>query len=62
MNIIQAVLILTGACMVFFPKILTRMQDRENAEVVKRTRNLGYWLFFAAIIWVVVDYVINNLG
>ncbi|MBR5127408.1 MAG: permease [Roseburia sp.] len=59
MNIIQAVLILTGVCMVFFPKVLTKMQDREKDAVVKRTRNLGYWVFFAAIIWVVADYLID---
>lgn len=59
MNIIQAVLIMTGICMVFFPKILTKMQDRDKEDVVKRTRNLGYWVFFAAVIWVVADYLIN---
>lgn len=45
--------------MVFFPKILTKMQDRDKEDVVKRTRNLGYWVFFAAVIWVVADYLIN---
>ena len=59
MNIIQAVLIMTGIGMVFFPKILTKMQDRDKEDVVKRTRNLGYWVFFAAVIWVVADYLIN---
>jgi len=60
MNIIQAVLLLTGVCMVFFPKILTKMQDREKEDVVKRTKNLGYWVFFAAVIWVVADYLIDT--
>lgn len=60
MNIIQAVLIMTGVCMVFFPKILTKMQDREKEDVVKRTKNLGYWVFFAAVIWVVADYLIDT--
>ena len=59
MNIIQVVLIMTGVCMIFFPKILTKMQDRDKEDVVKRTRNLGYWVFFAAVIWVVADYLIN---
>lgn len=59
MNIVQAVLLLTGACMVFFPRVLTKMQDRDKEEVVKRTKNLGYWVFFAAIIWIAADYIIT---
>ena len=59
MNIIQAVLVLTGICMIFLPRLLTKMQDREKDDVVKRTRNIGYWLFLAAVIWLVTDYFLR---
>ena len=59
MNIIQAVLVLTGICMIFFPRLLTKMQDREKDDVVKRTRNIGYWLFLAALLWLVTDYFLR---
>lgn len=59
MNIIQAVLLLTGACMVFFPRSLTKMRDREKEDAVKRTRNVGYWIFLAMVIWLVTDYFLR---
>lgn len=59
MNVIQAVLVLTGACMIFCPRALTKMQERENPDALKKTRNMGYWLLFAGVIWLVADYVIQ---
>ena len=59
MNIIQVVLLLTGACMIIFPQALTKMQDRDKTDKVKKTKDMGYWLFFAAIIWFIADYLIN---
>ena len=59
MNVIQAVLLLTGICMIICPRALTKMQDRGNQQALKKTKNMGYWLFFAAIIWLVADYIIN---
>jgi len=59
MNVIQAVILMTGACMIFCPRALTKMQDRGNADALKRTKNMGYWLFFAGVIWLIADYVIN---
>ena len=59
MNVIQAVLFLTGACMVFSPRALTKMQDREKPEALKKTKDMGCWLFAAAMIWLIADYAIH---
>ena len=59
MNVIQAVLLLTGVCMIFCPRALTKMQDRETPEALKKTKDMGRWLFSAGIIWLIADYVIN---
>ena len=59
MNVIQVVLLLTGVCMIVCPRALTKKQDREKQDVVKKTKDMGYWLFFAAIIWFIADYIVN---
>ncbi|MBR2402416.1 MAG: permease [Lachnospiraceae bacterium] len=59
MNVIQVVLLLTGACMIFAPRALTKMQDREKPEALKKTKDMGVWLFLAGVIWLVADYVIK---
>lgn len=45
--------------MIICPRALTKMQDRENTEALKKTKNMGYWLLFAGVIWLIADYVIN---
>lgn len=59
MNVIQAVLLLTGACMIFCPRALTKRHDRENADSLKKTKDMGVWLFLAGVIWLIADYVIH---
>lgn len=59
MNVIQVVLLLTGVCMIFAPRALTKMQDREKPEALKKTKDMGVWLLLAGIIWLVADYIIN---
>jgi len=59
MNVIQAVLLLTGACMIFCPRALTKMQDREKPEALKKTKDMGRWLFCAGVIWLAADYIIR---
>ena len=60
MNVIQVVLILTGAFMILCPMALTKRQNRGNAAEVKKTKDMGYWLLFAGIIWLVADYILNT--
>lgn len=59
MNIIQVVLLLTGGCMIFFPRALTKMQDREKTDALKKTKDMGQWLVAAGLIWLIVDCIIN---
>ena len=59
MNVIQAVLLLTGTCMIFAPRALTKMQDREKLEALKKTKDMGRWLLTAGIIWLITDGIIN---
>lgn len=53
MVLIWAVLILTGMLMIAAPSACTRKSDRGNAQAEKKTRTLGMWLFFAAVIWMI---------
>lgn len=56
-RLIQGVLLLTGALMVAAPKALTRKDDRTDEETVKKTRRMGYWVFFAGVIWVITAFL-----
>lgn len=53
MVLIQAVMLMTGVLMIAAPGALTRKQDRNDPAAIKKTKTLGYWLFFAAVIWMV---------
>lgn len=53
MVLIWAVLILTGILMLAAPSACTRKSDRGNTAAEKKTRTLGMWLFFAAVIWMI---------
>ena len=53
MVLIWGVLILTAILMIASPSACTRKADRGNAEAEKKTRTLGMWLFFAAVIWMI---------
>lgn len=59
MNVIQVVLLLTGVCMIFWPSALTKMRDRTKPEALKKTKDMGCWLFAAGVIWLIADYVIH---
>ncbi len=43
--------------MVAAPKALTRKDDRTDEETVKKTRRMGYWVFFAGVIWVITAFL-----
>ena len=45
--------------MIFCPRALTKMQDREKPDALKKTKDMGVWLFLAGVIWLVADYVIK---
>ena len=51
--LIQVILLLTGILMIASPGAMTRKDDRNNPEAVKRTKIWGYWIFFAGLIWVI---------
>lgn len=53
MVLIRIVLLLTSILMLAAPAACTRKADRGNAEAEKKTRTLGMWLFFAAVIWMI---------
>lgn len=53
MVLIWAILILTAILMIAAPEACTRKSDRGNEQAVKKTRTLGMWLFFAAVIWMI---------
>lgn len=53
MLLIQMVVLLTGLLMIAAPGACTRKESRGDRDAEKRTRTMGLWLFFAAVIWVV---------
>lgn len=55
MRLIQMVLLLTGLLMVAVPGACTRKDDRGKPETEKRTRTIGGWLTFAAVIWMITE-------
>lgn len=56
MFLIQMIMLLTGMLMVVAPGACTRKESRGDKEAEKRTKTMGIWLFFAAIIWLVVSH------
>lgn len=53
MLLVQMVVLLTGLLMIAAPGACTRKESRGDKDAEKRTRTMGFWLFFAAVIWVI---------
>ncbi len=53
MFLIQMVMLLTGMLMVAAPGACTRKESRGDKDATRRTRTMGIWIFFAAVIWMV---------
>ncbi len=51
MFLFQMVMLLTGLLMAVFPESCTRRESRGDKDAVQRTKTMGIWLFFAAVIW-----------
>lgn len=58
MFLIQVIMLLTASLMIAVPRACTKMESREDESALKRTRTMGIWLFFAAVIWFVTGKII----
>lgn len=55
MALIQLVMLFTGLLMTAAPGACTRKESRGDKDAEKRTRTMGIWLTFAAVIWLLTD-------